>query len=61
MAWSLTAVGHCAEDLEHELAEAVHEVLSRPEFGTTASQLGGAAVNGPVHSAVPAVPEDPPQ
>lgn len=53
MAWSLAAAGHCAEELEHELAEALRELLSRPEFGTTASQLGGAAVNGPVHDPPP--------
>jgi hypothetical protein len=59
MAWSLTAAGHCAAELEHELAAAVSEVLSRPEFGTAASQLGGEAVNGPVHDA-PAAPADDP-
>ena len=65
MAWSLTAAGHCAAELEHELAAAVADVLSRPEFGTSASQLGGDTVNGPVHDpAVPApepVAEDAPE
>ena len=49
MTWALHATGSCDAATERELAERITAVLSDPDFGTTASQLGGDAVNGPVH------------
>ena len=58
MAWVLTATGDCPPEQEAELAAELTSVLSDPKYGTTASQMGAATVNGPVHQT--AVPEDPP-
>ena len=56
MAWVLTATGNCAPEQEAELAAELTSVLSDPKYGTTASQMGGETVNGPVNQPAPADP-----
>jgi len=47
MTWVLSAVGDCPAEDEASLVADLQDVLS--QYGTTSSQLGGIAVNGPVH------------
>lgn len=53
MAYTVHIAGECDPGLEHELADALSDLLSDPEFGVSASQMGGVSVNGPVHFAPP--------
>lgn len=53
MGYVLTVAGDCTIPNEHELAEALAQVLSDPKYGVTGSQLYGIDVNGPVHNAPP--------
>lgn len=64
MSWSLSAAGHAAEELEHELVEKLHEVLTDPRFGSAAVRFVGDFVSRDVlHTApleqAPAVPDVP--
>jgi hypothetical protein len=47
--WVLTVAGDCAAEDERDLHERLRELLSEGRYGVTASQFGGAEVNGPAH------------
>lgn len=59
MTWSMNAHGSVdpsltdeqAQELEAQLADALHKVLSRPEFGTQHSSFGARWWQGRVHIA----------
>lgn len=66
MTWSLSAAGHAitsqgetwyeeTKALEEKLVAELKAVLSKPEYGTSSSNIAGNAVSGQVHE-TPAPP-----